>query len=370
MKLPTFMPPTQAQLADEAHRKHLWALGEAIQVRRRALFITAAQIAEGLRELDPYRYDIITGEFLWEIERGSEVADETLMRDICTVLGCTLETLTDYHHAPRPALPAPANNDIIIYRDSVAELPVHIDTETVWLTQAQIADLFQTERSVVTKHLQNIFKTDELEENRTCAFFAQVRIEGGRQVTREVVHYNLDAILSVGYRVNSKRGTQFRIWATARLKEALTQRLTTRQPIHHSAIKFQLPPCPKEPLRETFRKITAIQEQMAKYPTETRAARMAALEHRGFKEFSQLQITEESKEKKEITMTQSKTLPEFMTVAEAAKHLTLSDQTVRRMIQAGDIKAFKIGGGIRIDRDAIKKYITKQKRAAGISGSV
>ena len=94
--------------------------------------------------------------------------------------------------------------------------------ETVWATQKQIAELFGVERSVVTKHLSNIFDSDELEREATCANFALVRLEGGRQVSREVEHYNLDAILSVGYRVSSAKATEFRKFATQTLRRYIT----------------------------------------------------------------------------------------------------------------------------------------------------
>ena len=116
-------------------------------------------------------------------------------------------------------------DEIIIYRpDEIAEhIEVRIDeeNETVWLNQYQLADLFQTDRTSILKHLKNIYATGELDEKATCAKIAQVRKEGKRMVTREVLNYNLDAILSVGYRVNSKQGTQFRIWANRVLKDYL-----------------------------------------------------------------------------------------------------------------------------------------------------
>ncbi|MBU3979388.1 virulence RhuM family protein, partial [Patescibacteria group bacterium] len=84
------------------------------------------------------------------------------------------------------------------------KVEVFLRNENIWLTQAKIAELFGVDRSVVTKHLQNIFKEGELNKNATCAKIAQVQIEGQRQVTRDVEFYNLDAILSVGYRVNSR----------------------------------------------------------------------------------------------------------------------------------------------------------------------
>ena len=98
-------------------------------------------------------------------------------------------------------------------------IEVRIQDNTVWLTQKLIATLFNVDRSVITKHLSNIYQEDELIKVATCANFAQVRTEGNRQVTRDIEFYNLDAIISVGYRVNSQRATQFRQWATSVLSD-------------------------------------------------------------------------------------------------------------------------------------------------------
>lgn len=116
-------------------------------------------------------------------------------------------------------------SDIEIYRtpDGQTAIEVNFDKDTVWLSQYQLSELFQTDRTSIVKHLQNIYTTRELDEPSTCAKIAQVRKEGNRHVKREVMHYNLDAIISVGYRVNSKRGTQFRQWATQRLKDYLVK---------------------------------------------------------------------------------------------------------------------------------------------------
>ena len=116
-------------------------------------------------------------------------------------------------------------NQIEIYKsiDGQTEVEVRFEKETVWLNQYQMAELFNTDRTSILKHLKNIYKTRELDEKATCAKIAQVRQEGQRKVARQILHYNLDAIISVGYRVNSKRGTQFRQWATKRLKDYLVQ---------------------------------------------------------------------------------------------------------------------------------------------------
>ena len=115
------------------------------------------------------------------------------------------------------------NDQIIIYQtdDGQMQIDVRMENETVWLSQQQMAELFQTDRSVIVRHIKNIYKSGELEENPTCAFFAQVQTEGKRMVTRNIPFFNLDMIISVGYRVNSKRGTQFRIWANRILKDYL-----------------------------------------------------------------------------------------------------------------------------------------------------
>ena len=99
------------------------------------------------------------------------------------------------------------------------QLDILLQDENLWLTQKGLAELFGVERSVITKHLKNIYDSGELDKVSTCAKFAQVQQEGNRTVRRELEYYNLDAIISVGYRVNSSKATQFRIWATKTLKE-------------------------------------------------------------------------------------------------------------------------------------------------------
>lgn len=108
--------------------------------------------------------------------------------------------------------------EIVLYRapDGTVSLDVRLERETLWLTQKQMAELFATERSVITKHLRNIFASGELEQDSVCAFFAHTAEDGK---TYRTAFYNLDAAISVGYRVNSRRGTQFRIWATRVLRD-------------------------------------------------------------------------------------------------------------------------------------------------------
>ncbi len=115
------------------------------------------------------------------------------------------------------------NNQIEIYssQDGSIQLNVKLENETVWLTQSQMAELFGVDRTSIVRHIRNIYKSEELEENSTCAKKAQVRIEGQRQIVREIPYYNLDMIISVGYRINSKNATSFRRWATSVLKQYL-----------------------------------------------------------------------------------------------------------------------------------------------------
>lgn len=124
-----------------------------------------------------------------------------------------------------------SKNEIILYQSN--DLPEHVevrlDGDTVWLSLNQIGQLFNRDKSVVSRHLSKIYKDEELSREATVAKNATVQIESGRQVTREIEYYNLDAILSVGYRVNSKQGTQFRIWATNVLRDYLLKGYAVNQ---------------------------------------------------------------------------------------------------------------------------------------------
>lgn len=117
----------------------------------------------------------------------------------------------------------PMNNSIILYEsaDGAVHLEVALRDETVWLNVEQLTALFQRDRSVIQRHIRNIYAEQELEKNATCADFAQVQLEGHRKITRQIPYYNLDIIISVGYRVKSKEGTLFRIWANRVLKDFL-----------------------------------------------------------------------------------------------------------------------------------------------------
>jgi hypothetical protein len=118
--------------------------------------------------------------------------------------------------------------NFVIYEteDNVAKVSVRLAEETVWLAQKQLAEIFDTTRENIVQHIKNILQEGELSEFRTCKKFLQVQTEGSRQVKREIDHYNLDMIISLGYRINSKVATKFRQWATERLKEYIVKGFT------------------------------------------------------------------------------------------------------------------------------------------------
>ena len=116
-----------------------------------------------------------------------------------------------------------SKGSIILYQtpDGQSKIEVTLSNDTVWLTTDQMAELFQRNKSTISRHIRNIFEEGELNADSTVAFFATVQNEGKRKVERNIAFYNLDMIISVGYRVNSHRGVQFRIWATQVLREYL-----------------------------------------------------------------------------------------------------------------------------------------------------
>ena len=123
-----------------------------------------------------------------------------------------------------------SNNDteIVIYQteDGHAKVDVRFEDETVWLSQQQMTDLFNTSRTNIVEHIRNIYDEHELDKTSTCQDFRQVRTEGSREVARSIPFYNLDMIISLGYRVHSRIATQFRRWATEHLKEYLIKGFT------------------------------------------------------------------------------------------------------------------------------------------------
>ena len=121
-------------------------------------------------------------------------------------------------------------NQIIVYQpNETMRLDVRVENETVWLNQSRLGELFGVDRTVVNRHINNIYKTGELDASSTCAKIAQVQNEGGRMISRVVPFYNLDMIIAVGYRVNSLRATKFRQWATGVLREYLLKGYAVNQ---------------------------------------------------------------------------------------------------------------------------------------------
>ena len=120
------------------------------------------------------------------------------------------------------------HGEIILYQseDGLTKIDVRFEDETVWLTQAQLCDLYQTSKSNISEHIKHIFEDGELSEAATVRNFRTVQKEGNRQVTRDIIHYNLDMIIAIGYRVRSQVGVYFRQWATARLKEYMQKGFT------------------------------------------------------------------------------------------------------------------------------------------------
>lgn len=120
------------------------------------------------------------------------------------------------------------NNKILIYtgQDGLTKIDVKLEEDTLWLTQAQMCELYQTSRTNVVEHIKHIYEEGELQEAATCRTFRQVRQEGSRMVNREIPYYNLDMIIALGYRVRSIIATRFRQWATIRLKEYITKGFT------------------------------------------------------------------------------------------------------------------------------------------------
>ncbi|MBE6097784.1 MAG: cell filamentation protein Fic [Schwartzia succinivorans] len=120
------------------------------------------------------------------------------------------------------------NGEIVIYQteDGNTKIDVRFENETVWLTQAQLVDLYQSSKANISEHIKHIFEEGELDEKSTVRKFRIVRVEGNREVAREITHYNLDMIISLGYRVKTMIATQFRRWATERLKEYIIKGFT------------------------------------------------------------------------------------------------------------------------------------------------
>ena len=144
----------------------------------------------------------------------------------------TLNTHNKQEYPPMHTAESAAAS-VVLYtaEDNSIQLDVKLENDTVWLSQQQMAMLFDTDRTSILRHINNIYKSEELDEVSTCAKIAQVRLEGKRQVERTIPFYNLDMIISVGYRVNSKNATRFRKWATSILKDYLVRGYAVNQKI-------------------------------------------------------------------------------------------------------------------------------------------
>jgi|SRR3989344_7574165 len=138
-------------------------------------------------------------------------------------------------------LPQKGGKSLVIYqaKSGAIELRGDFTTETIWATQAQMAKVFDVNPQAITKHLKNIYEDNELSRRATCSKMEQVQIEGGRKVKRSIEFYNLEAIISVGYRISSKTGTRFRQWATKTLRQHIVDGFTiNRQRIQSNYTRF------------------------------------------------------------------------------------------------------------------------------------
>ena len=134
------------------------------------------------------------------------------------------------------SIPNP-HGDVLLYQteDGKSQIEVTLEGETVWLSIDQMAELFQRNKSTISRHIKGVLESGELNADSTVAFFATVQKEGNRQIERQIAYYNLDMIISVGYRVNSHRGVQFRIWATQVLKEYMVKGFALNDPLLKNA---------------------------------------------------------------------------------------------------------------------------------------
>lgn len=148
---------------------------------------------------------------------------------------------------------------IVIFRDKSRDITLRADSshETIWATLNQLADLFNTDKSGISRHIKNIFKTGELDEGATVAKIATVQNENGRSVTRQIEYFNLDMILSVGYRVNSKQATHFRIWATKTLRDYILKGYAVNEKRLKTIQKAKL-----SELDKTIKLITGVREKI------------------------------------------------------------------------------------------------------------
>lgn len=166
--------------------------------------------------------------------------------------------------------------ELILYEspEGTVRVEVHHEDETLWLSQRQMADLFGVDVRTINHHLKQVYESGELREEATIRSFRMVRTEGNRSVSREIAHYDLDAIISVGYRVNSVQATRFRIWATGTLREFIVKGFVLDDERLKLNTRFG-PDCFDE-LLERIREIRASERRFLTLPRERRKAVIAA----------------------------------------------------------------------------------------------
>jgi len=219
--------------------------------------------------------------------------------------------------------------EIIIYqaKDKQVKLEVRFEQETVWLSQSQIAGLFKTERSVITKHLRNILNTEELDEKSVCAKFAHTAADGKTYQTR---FYSLDAIISIGYRVNSRRATQFRIWATRVLKEHLLTGYSLNQ-------KRLLEQTGK--LQELQKTIAFIETKSHKELLQSQAIELLSIVN----EYTKALTLFEQYDGKKLVLQKSGKLRFVLTYNECRKIISEMKEGLEKKKEAGDLFGQEVG---------------------------
>lgn len=222
-------------------------------------------------------------------------------------------------HPSNNSLEPESKGEVVIYtaKDGHTELEVRLEEETVWLTQKQISELFSAERSVITKHLRNVFKSHELDENSVCAKIAHTAPDGKKYQTK---FYNLDAIISVGYRVNSRRATQFRVWASNIIKDFLI----TGYAVNQKRLLEQT-----EKLNELQQAISFIQDKVAQPELKDQAQELLKL----INEYSQSLTLLYQYDEGTLTLAKGKR-PEFVLEYEGCRKLI--DQLKEKLIEKGE----------------------------------
>ena len=251
------------------------------------------------------------------------------------------------------------NSAIVLYKSKGGDVAVDVKLkeETVWLSLNQMAELFQVDKSGISRHIKNIYDTGELKKRGTVAKIATVQKEGSRSINRQIEHYNLDMILSVGYRVNSKEGTQFRIWATNVLKDHLLKGYTINQK--------RLQQKQYDELKDAF---TLIQSTMQKKELESDEAK-GLLEVITdytqswllFAEYDEGEVSEPKMHKGKYTLTYDDSLE---AIAELRSKLEKQNQASSLFGQERDTMLEGIIGNLHQTFDKQELYPTVEEKAA------